>query len=99
MFTGVLCLELHLHDAHSLKDKRAVVNAILGRIKARFNVSACQLDDHDLWQRASLGIAVISNDAMTANKVLNHVRDHVEEYSETDSRFDVVKCEIDISCQ
>lgn len=99
MFTGVLCLELYLHNAHSLKDKRTVVNAILDRIRARFNVSACQLDDHDLWQRATLGVAVISNDAATANKVLNHVRDHVDEYSESDSRFDVVKCEIEITCQ
>jgi len=97
MFTGVLQLDLHLHDAHSLKDKRAVVNAILDRIKSRFNVSACQLDNHDLWQRASLGFAVISNDKTTAGKVLNHVRDHIEEYSETDSRFDVVKCALEIS--
>ena len=96
MFIGVLSLELHLHSAQSLKEKRAVVNAVLDRVRARFNVSASQLDNHDLWQRATLGFATISNDATTANTVLNHIRDHVEDWTQSDGRCDVVKCEIEI---
>lgn len=96
MFIGVLSLELHLHSAHSLKEKRAVVNAVLDRLRGRFNVSVCQVDNHDLWQRATLGISVVSNDRTEANKVLNHVRDHVEEYSNSSGSYDVVNCEIEI---
>lgn len=96
MFIGVLQLELHLHSAHSLKEKRMVVNAILDRVRARFNAAASQLDNHDMWQSASLGFAVISNDNASANRALNHIRDHVEEWTETDGRCDVVKCEIEI---
>ena len=96
MFVGVLTLELHLHSAHSLKEKRAVVNAILDRVRSRFNVSASQLDNHDLWQSASLGFAAISNEAAAANRVLNHIRDDVEEWTQSDSRCDVVKCELEI---
>jgi uncharacterized protein YlxP (DUF503 family) len=92
MFIGVLTLELHLHDAGSLKEKRMVVNSILDRIRARFNVSAAQIDDHDLWQSATLGIAVVSNDAQVANRVLNHVRD----VAESENRCDVVSCQIEI---
>ena len=48
------------------------------RIRARFNVSAAQLDEHDLWQSATLAAAVVSNDGKIANSVLNQVRDLVE---------------------
>ena len=92
MFIGVLTLELHIHDAASLKEKRMVVNSILDRIRARFNVSAAQIDDHDLWQSATLGVAVVSNDQKTAHTVLNHVRD----LAESETRCDVTICRTEI---
>ena len=92
MFIGVLTLELHLHDAYSLKDKRMVVNSMLDKIRNRFNVSAAQIDDHDLWNRATLAVAVVSNDSVEANRVLNHVRD----LSETELRCDIAQCRIEI---
>ncbi len=92
MFIGLLTLELLIHDAHSLKDKRTVVNSLLGRLRSRFNVSAAQIDDHDLWQRATLAVAVVSNDRTVANTVLNHARD----FAENDERCDVAECRIEI---
>jgi uncharacterized protein len=92
MFIGILTLELFLPGAESLKEKRMVVNSVLDRIKARFNVSAAQIDDHDLWQSATLGIAVVSNERNAANRVLNMVRDLVE----TETRCDVVNCVVEI---
>ncbi len=96
MLIGVLTLALHLHNAQSLKDKRAVVNALLDRTRARFNVSACQLDNHDLWQRAEIGVAVISNDGAAANRVLNLVRDSIEEWAQSSASCDVVNCTVEI---
>jgi len=92
MFVGVLTLELHIHQADSLKEKRMVVNSMLDKIRARFNVSAAQIDNHDLWNRATLGVAVISNDKPTVHTVLNHVRD----LAETDLRCDVANCTVEI---
>ena len=92
MFIGLLTLELYIHGADSLKDKRMVVNSLLDRLRARFNVSAAQIDNHDLWQRATLAVAVVSNDATVANSVLNHARDFVE----NDNRCDVAECRIEI---
>ncbi len=91
MFVAVLTLELRLHQADSLKEKRMVVNSMLDRIRARFNVSAAQIDDHDLWGSATLGVAVISNDQRTAHTVLNHVRD----LAESETRCDVAQCRIE----
>lgn len=92
MFIGVLTLELRLHQADSLKEKRVVVNSVLDRIRARFNVSAAQLDDHDLWGSATLGVAVISNDQPTAHTILNHVRD----LAESETRCDIADCRVEI---
>jgi uncharacterized protein YlxP (DUF503 family) len=96
VFVAVLTLELLLHDSHSLKEKRMVVNGVLDRVRARFNVSAAQLDDDDLWNRARLGFAAISNDRASAEKVLHHIRDAVETFCEAQSVADVVKCTLEI---
>jgi hypothetical protein len=92
MFIGVLTLELYIAEADSLKAKRTVVKSLLDRIRARFNVSAAQIDDHDMWQSATLAIAVVSNDKTTAQQVLNRVRD----LAESDTRCEVAGCRNEI---
>ena len=62
MFVGLLTLRLLIHDANSLKEKRHAVHSVLDRIRARWNVSASQLDSHDRWNDALLGVAIVSND-------------------------------------
>jgi hypothetical protein len=71
---GVLTLELHLPDAHSLKEKRMVVRSIKDRLRARFNVAVAELDHQDLWQHAVLGVVSISND----QKVLEALFERIE---------------------
>jgi uncharacterized protein YlxP (DUF503 family) len=61
MPVGVLTLEIHLPYAHSLKEKRAVLQKIRGRLRARFNVAVAELDHQDVWQRATLGVVSISD--------------------------------------
>ena len=56
MVVGLLTLEIHLPDAHSLKDKRQVVRKLKERLRARFNVAVAELDHQDLWQRATVGV-------------------------------------------
>jgi len=61
MAVGLVTLELHLVQAHSLKDKRQVLERLKNRLRARFNVSVAELDHQELWQRATVGIVSISN--------------------------------------
>lgn len=56
-----LTLELRIEGAHSLKDKRQVVRSMKDRLRAKFNVSVAELEQTELWQRATLGIASISS--------------------------------------
>ena len=73
MIVGACRVTLHLPEAHSLKDKRHVVKSMLARLHNQFNVSAAEVEDQDLWQRAVLGVAVVTNDTRHANEVLSSV--------------------------
>ncbi len=62
MFVGVARLTLQISDSGSLKSKRQVLRRVTDRLKARFNVSVAEVEDQDLWQRATIALAVVSND-------------------------------------
>jgi uncharacterized protein len=70
---GVLTLEIQLPYAHSLKDKRSVVQSLRNRLRGRFNVAAAELDHQDVWQRATLGVASISNSQPLLESLLQQV--------------------------
>ncbi len=78
MVVGVATIKVHLPGAGSLKGKRAVLNSVKGRVRSRFNASIAEVDDLDLWQRATLGVAVVSNDRGHVNSLLEKIRATVE---------------------
>lgn len=61
MAIAYLTLELRIEGAQSLKDKRQVVRSLKDRLRASFNVSVAEIENADLWQRATLGIVSISD--------------------------------------
>jgi uncharacterized protein YlxP (DUF503 family) len=70
---GVLRLTLYLSENHSLKGKRSVLRTIKARIRNKFNVSIAEAGDHDLWQRALLGICQVGTDEAFVDKALREV--------------------------
>jgi len=73
MFIGVCTIEMHIPESGSLKTKRHSLKSLKDRIRARFNVSIAEVDDNDLWQKASLAVAAVSNDKSHLNQTLDHV--------------------------
>src|SRR5947208_15525991 len=71
MVVGILRLTLHVQGASSLKDKREVVRKVVDRPRSRFNVAAAEVAENDIWQRAVIGIAAVSNDRSFVNEVLD----------------------------
>lgn len=76
---GVARLSLALGQARSLKDKRQVVRKVVDRVRARFLVAIAEVDDHDLWQKATLGLAAVGNDAGHVRAVLDEVVRAIED--------------------
>ncbi|MDH5483761.1 MAG: DUF503 domain-containing protein [Gammaproteobacteria bacterium] len=58
----LIVMTLHIPCAASLKDKRKQVKSLRERLQAKFNASVAEIDAHDEWQSAVLGITMISND-------------------------------------
>jgi uncharacterized protein YlxP (DUF503 family) len=61
MPVGLLTLELHLPEAHSLKDKRQVLRSLKDRLRGHFNVAVAELDFQDIWNHSVVGVVTLSN--------------------------------------
>ncbi len=77
MVVALLSIELYLPGAQSLKEKRMVLRRVKDRIR-KFNVAVSEVEHHDLWQRAGLGIVTISTDQSHADAELNAVVGEIE---------------------
>ena len=79
MFVGVARVTLQVPESGSLKAKRQVLRRVTDRVKARFNVSVAEVDDNDLWQKATLALAVVGNDQRHVNEQLDKILHHIED--------------------
>jgi len=84
MNVGVCRISLRLPENLSLKGKRRVLKSIITRVRNKFNVAMAEVDDHELWQLATLGICCVSNNKRYTNEVLSKVVDFI-----VNGRFDV----------
>ncbi|MEW6324783.1 MAG: DUF503 domain-containing protein [Nitrospirota bacterium] len=72
--TVVICtLEMHLPSATSLKGKRQILKGLIDRLRHRFNVAVAEIGDHDLWQRAAIGVVCIGHDRRHTLQVIDRV--------------------------
>ncbi len=55
-----LTLELEIHQAHSLKDRRQVVRSLKDTLRRSFNASIAEMDAPPLHNRATIGVVAIS---------------------------------------
>lgn len=80
MVVGVVRIELHLPGSRSLKDKRQVVRSLKERLRERVHASVAEVEHHDLWQRAALGLAVVAADGGQVRERLGLARSIVDSY-------------------
>jgi uncharacterized protein YlxP (DUF503 family) len=93
MVVGVGMVDLMIHSSGSLKSKRHVVKSILGRVRAKFDLSIAEVDDHDKWQKCRIGFAVVSNDGTHAHQMLESILNYVEDLNlaeVVDSNIEIV---------
>jgi uncharacterized protein len=79
MSVGLLTLDIHLPDAHSLKDKRQVLRSLKDRLRARFNVAVAELDHRDVWQRAVIGVVTLADQPGFVEQSLRNVLEESEQ--------------------
>ncbi|WP_419926743.1 DUF503 domain-containing protein [Candidatus Poriferisocius sp.] len=52
--------DLHIPGSRSLKERRSVLRPVVSGVSRRFGVSVAETGRTDLWQRAEIGVAVVS---------------------------------------
>lgn len=80
MVVGVLRFRLAIFEALSLKDKRRVTKSLKDRLGNRHNVSVAEIDDLEHRQAATIGVAMISNDARFVESALSKIVDEVRSF-------------------
>ena len=71
MSVGVCRLKIHIPGSRSLKDKRSVVKSLIARLRKQFNLSVAEVDDHDLWQMATISMACVSRHNNRVDEVIS----------------------------
>ena len=54
-------IECMIYDVHSLKEKRAILQRVLTRVKQRYNVAVSEVGHQDVWQRTEIAIVSVSS--------------------------------------
>jgi hypothetical protein len=80
MIIGICTIELHLPGNGSLKGKRSVLKSMISRLRREFNVSIAEVDLHDVWQSAILGVVCVSNRQNHAHGLLVQVIKWIERH-------------------
>jgi uncharacterized protein YlxP (DUF503 family) len=71
MVIGACRVELELAENYSLKGKRQIVRSVTTRLRTQFNLAVAEVDENEIWNRAVLGIACVSNDGQHAREMLD----------------------------
>lgn len=72
--------EFYLYDTHSLKEKRAILQRMITRVRQQYNVSIAETGHQDLWQRAGISVVAVASSRTSAerevDRVLNFLMSH-----------------------
>lgn len=75
-------LNLHIPNAHSLKEKRRQIKSLKDRLTNRFNASVAEVDMLDNWQKSVIAVVMLSNDRSYLDKQYSLIETVVLEYAE-----------------
>jgi len=82
MIIGLAACECFIYNAHSLKDKRAVLQRIITRLRQRYNLSVAEVAYQDTWQRTKLAIVSVASSKVAVEKELNYALKLIDSFPE-----------------
>jgi uncharacterized protein YlxP (DUF503 family) len=72
-FLAALTIHLHLPANGSLKGKRKELLSIRAALTRRFGASVAEVDDQDLWQRATLAAGLVAGSAPELERAVDGI--------------------------
>lgn len=77
-----MTVECIIYDAHSLKEKRAVLQRIMTRLKQKFNIAISEVEYQDTWQRTKIAVVTVASARVSAEGVLQQIQQFIDSYPE-----------------
>ena len=74
IYIVLISFEVLVEGSSSLKMKRGVINRIRDRIRSRYNASVAEIGYLDKWQRAAMGVTLISNEKRKLQKDVDAIQ-------------------------
>lgn len=84
MHAAALRIELYLRDCRSLKAKRAAIRPIIDGLARRHRVSVSEVDHHDAWHLATVGVAAVAPSHARLGDLLDSVERFVWSFPEVE---------------
>jgi len=78
MVVGVLTIDMQFPGSRSLKEKRKLLQKIIERSRARYNIAIAEISENDLWQRSRIGIVTVSNGADHIHSTLDNITNFID---------------------
>lgn len=92
MLVGICQIEIFIPESGSLKSKRFILSSMKARLRNKFNISIAEVDDNEKWQRATLGVAVVSNERRFIEQVVSQVINTIE----ADDQIELTRHQLEI---
>jgi len=94
MRVAALRVEIHLPTPQSLKEKRAVLRPVIEGMRRLGSFSIAEVDHHDDWQRATIGVAVVAPDGRGLDMQISKLHRYLDSRLEIEV-FDVFMSELE----
>ncbi|MGG1292546.1 DUF503 family protein [Bacillus smithii] len=82
MTIGSLEVEFFIQDARSLKEKRAVLQRVLTRLKQKMNVSVAEIDHQNVWQRTRIAVVTVASSRQACERQLDNALRYLDSFPE-----------------
>ena len=69
-YVGILSVELHFPENHSLKGKRKHLLSVKAQLQHRFGAAVAEVDHHDVWQRSRITLSCVAREFREAERLL-----------------------------
>lgn len=80
----ILKIDLRANWVHSLKEKRMVIKSIIKKLQNTFNTSVSEVENQDIHQRITIGIAGITLDSSQCDSIKEKIIIFVESNTEAE---------------
>lgn len=70
-YVGILSIELHFPENHSLKGKRKELLTVKAQLQRRFGAAVAEVDHHEVWQRSRLTLSCVARGYREVEQLLD----------------------------